>query len=276
MKVGGAMIVLLAATWAGTALAAGEAGTQAAPGRAGGEQLNGLTVMKSSRELYTAGDMRSKVTLTLIDKDEKVRKIVTRRFWKHYGGKDGFDSKILFLTEQPPDQRGVGFLIWDYAGEGKNDDLWLYLPSLRKTRRMSVRDQDDSFMGSDLTFADMGQRRLDEDEHQLLREEKLNGVDTYVVQSVPKDKSSVYSRRLSWIARDGTTRKIEYYDRKNELLKIQTIEWQNNQNVLVWLRAKVQNVQTGHRTIFEITDLKVNTGLSDQDFTERTLQAGLR
>ena len=241
------------------------------------EPLTGRDVMKKSRELYLAKDQVSTVTLRKIDKKGDEQRIVTKRYWKAYGGKEGFESKTLFVTEMPPDQRGVGFLIGDYTKAGRPDDLRLYLPSLKQVRRMTTREQDDAFMGSDLTFADLGQRELDEDTHTLLRTEKCPPAECYVVESVPKDKESLYGKKLTWVPTgDFTPVKIDYSDRKGELLKTQAIEWQHPDNVWAWKKAEVKNVQTAHRTLFEISDLKNNVGLSDDDFTERALKTGVR
>lgn len=189
-------------------------------------------------------------------------KIEASRYWKNYRAKEGLDSKMLLVTDFPPDSRGISFLIWDYSQENKTDDLWLYLPALRMVRRISAQDQNDAFLGSDLTFGDMGQRRLDEDEHKLLREEGYLGTQTYVVESVPKEKTSIYSKKVSWISKDSwTVLKIDYYDRNSKLLKRQTIEWQSLDNFSVWKKTEVTNVQNGHRTIFEVSDLQVNGDL---------------
>lgn len=239
--------------------------------------LTGLDVMKKTRELYLANDQLSTVTLRKIDKRGDEQKIVTKRYWKAYGGKDGFESKTLFVTEFPPDQRGVGFLIWDYHKAGQADDLRLYLPSLKQVRRMTTREQDDAFMGSDLTFADLGQRELDEDTHTLLRTERCGATQCYVVQSVPKDQESLYGKKITWVpVTDFTPLRIDYYDRKGDLLKTQAIEWQRPSNVWAWKRAEVKNVQTSHKTLFEISDLRNNVGLSDDEFSERILKTGPR
>lgn len=237
----------------------------------------GLEIMKKARDLYLAQDQISTVTLTLREKGGAERKIVTRRLWKNYQGEEGLDSKTLFWTEFPPDNRGTGFLIWDYAIEGKPDDLWLYLPSLRQSRRMTTRDQDDAFMGSDLTFADMGQRRLDEDDHKLLGEESYQKTPCYVVESIPKEGNSIYSKRISWVSKkDWLTLKVDYYDRKGDLLKTRTIVWQEKEGFHVYRESVVRNVQTGHSTVFAISDLKVNNGLRDEEFSERNLRRGMR
>ncbi|MHB8482127.1 MAG: outer membrane lipoprotein-sorting protein [Nitrospiria bacterium] len=239
--------------------------------------ITGLEVMKKKNEAYVANDQVNTVTLNLFTKDGDGKKIITKRFWKNFGGKEGFATKTLFFTEWPPDAKGTGFLIWNYSEAGKTDDLWLYLPSLRQTRHVSSRGQDDAFMGSDLTFGDMGQRRLEEDDHKLLREEACGQEQCYVVESVSKDKEGIYSKKIHWITkRDFITMKTEYYDRKGELLKTQTIDWQEVSNHKAWKRSTVVNTQTGHKTIFEISDLKINPGLSNDLFTERTLMTGIR
>jgi outer membrane lipoprotein-sorting protein len=249
-----------------------------APGKPGEaqEKPDGLAIMKKSRELYLPKDQVSTVTLQLIDKDGSERKIVTRRLWKNYAGQDGLDSKTLFWTEFPPDNKGTGFLIWDYAVDGKPDDLWLYLPSLRQSRRMTTRDQDDAFMGSDLTFADMGQRRLDEDTHTFAGDGKFGNTPCYVVRSVPKEKNSFYSKKESCISKDWLTLGINYYDRKGDLLKTQTIDWMEKDGVHIYKQMVVKNIQTGHSTIFTISDLKLDNGLRDDELTERALKTGLR
>jgi len=263
---------LCAAAAALGAMAVVSAGSMAAE-----SEITGLDVMKKTKELYLANDQMSTVTLRKIDKRGDEQKIVTKRYWKAYGGKDGFESKTLFVTEFPPDQRGVGFLIWDYHKAGQPDDLRLYLPSLKQVRRMTTREQDDAFMGSDLTFADLGQRALDEDTHTLLKTERCGATECYVVQSVPKDQESLYGKKITWVpTADFTPLRVDYYDRKGDLLKTQAIEWQRPNNVWAWKRAEVKNVQTSHKTLFEISDLQNNVGLNDEDFSERVLKTGPR
>ena len=241
--------------------------------------IDGLEIMKKKSEAYMANDQMSTVTLHLFTKEGDEKRIVTKRYWKNFGGKDGMATKTLFFTEFPPDAKGTGFLIWNYTAVGKPDDLWLYLPSLRQTRHVSSRGQDDAFMGSDLTFGDMGQRRLEEDDHKLLKEESCGDKQEicYVVESVSKDKEGIYSKKIHWITKnDFTTMKIEYYDRKGELLKSQKINWQEVSGYKAWKNSEVSNVQTLHKTIFEISDLKINTNLKEDLFKERTLTTGIR
>lgn len=240
-------------------------------------KLTGAQVMERVEHANMTMDQTSVVTMTLIDAQGNKRTIKTLRFHKHFGGKGGFDNKSVFYTEYPPDQKGTGFLIWDYAIKGKPDDLWLYLPSLRSVRRMTTRDQNDSFMGSDLTFSDMGARRLDEDEHKLVFEGLCKGCSdvSYIVDSFPKEADSPYGKKRYFISKkDLVARKVEFYDRNMKGLKLQTIFWEKIGDVLVWTRSEITNVQSKHQTIFEITDIKNNTGLKDSVFAARVLEKG--
>src|SRR4030067_1853263 len=103
--------------------------------------LSGLDIMKKVDELPQGDDQKSTVTLRLISAQGQERKIVPSRYWKNYRGKEGFYSKTLFFTDFPPDVKSTGFLIWDYAQEGKPDGSWLSLPSLRRGRKESIRAQ---------------------------------------------------------------------------------------------------------------------------------------
>ena len=240
--------------------------------------LTGAEIMNKSRELlYQVDDQKNTVTLWLIEPDGAMKRIVASRYWKNYRGEGGIDNKMLLVTEFPADSRGVAFLVWDYAQEGKPDDLWLHLPALRMVRRISGQDLNDAFLGSDLTFGDMGQRALSQDTHTLLNEELYQGDLCYVVESVPKEKESPYHKKVSWISKKNwTILKIDYYDPDQKLLKRQTIEWQQVKQMSVWKRTNVTNIQNAHRTVFEVSGLEINTHLQDQDFTERALKQGLR
>ncbi|MBO4804796.1 MAG: outer membrane lipoprotein-sorting protein [Paludibacteraceae bacterium] len=103
----------------------------------------------------------------------------------------------------PSDVKGTGFLTWDYDQANKDDDKWLYLPAMKKTRRISgSSSKTDYFMGTDFTYDDMGRRNLEEDTHTLLREETLNGHKCWVLQSSPKKAGDIYTKRISWIRQD--------------------------------------------------------------------------
>lgn len=226
-------------------------------------------------------DQRSKLTITLIDKDGNERKNVYLRLWKDYGGQEQVADKMVLFTEYPPDARGSGFMRWAFTAEAdKNADQWIYLPVLRKTRRVAIRDPGDSFLGSDLTYADISGRSVDQDEHTLLKTEEKDGEQFYLIESKPKESAPLYSKRVSWFTKaDWNACKkvaVHYYDTKGLLLKKQALTWQQVDDAWLWKRVEVENVQTKHKSVFEVDDAEVNVGLDDEIFTERTLKTGYR
>lgn len=227
-------------------------------------------------------DQRSTLTVILRDAAGNEKKNVYKRYWKDAGGEDQIVDKMMLFTQFPPDAEGTGFMRWGYLPEaGKNADQWLFLPSLNTIRRVSVRDPGDSFLGSDLSYQDISFRALDQDEHELLREETKDGETYYVVESRPKEDDPLYGKRVSWFHKTAdpsncNKTRIEYYDTRGALLKTQSLSWQKVKDAWVWDTVEVDNVRTGHSSVFQVTDVEVNVGLRDRLFSERTLRRGVR
>ena len=142
-----------------------------------------------------------------------------------------------------------------------------------------MRDPGDSFLGSDLTYWDISPRALEADNHQLLKHEEKDGIQYYLVESVPLEKNPLYSKRQSIFVKNKSwdqcyKANVDYFDKKNLLLKRQHITWQQINNAWVWKEVKVQNVQTKHISKFQVADVKVNIGISDNMFSERSLTSG--
>lgn len=245
------------------------------PLTAPGEELTGLEIVRKWDERDQGKDLTSGSTFKLINSkgQERVRK--TRRYWIDMKGKDGFDEKSIIFFDRPSDVKGTSLLNWSYEDPDKDDDQWLYLPALRKIKRISASDKEKSFMGSDLTFDDMGDRKVESDVHKLLRVEELDGHTCYVVEMVPKDKKYMYSRKEKWIDKETfVDYRTDFYDRKGRFLKRQRIDWKKVDNVWVTTRIYVKNEQTGHSTLIEINDIKLNTGLDEGQFMKRKMESG--
>ncbi len=200
---------------------------------------------------------------------ERLRKIT--RFQRNYSV-GVFESKSLIRFQHPADVKGTGFLMWEYSGD-KDDDQWLYLPALGKVKRIAARDKGENFMGSDFTYEDIGGRDLDDDHFTLLGEEILNDNDCFKIDAVPVEGESSYHRRISWIdKRKWLALKVEFYDKKNRLMKIMTLD-ELRKDGPYWsvLKMRMENVQTGHKTIMVMSDIKYDAGIRDDYFTERFL-----
>lgn len=245
------------------------------------EAASGAEVVKQCAFKPAGKDQKSRLTVILRDKEGSERKHVYLRFWKDFGGVDGVAEKMVLFTEFPPDAKGAAFMRWGYTkASDKNADQWIYLPVLKKNRRVTIRDPNESFLGSDLTYRDISPRELDDDTHKLLHAESRGGSTLYLVESASRKSGSLYSKTQTMYVRSGqgwancAAVKAQYFDNKGELLKRQQISWQQVGGAWVWDKVQVENVQTGHASMFQVSDVNVNVGLKDDIFTERTLQAG--
>lgn len=192
-------------------------------------------------------------------------------------GKDKKDRKSIMFFEYPGDVKGTGFLTWNYDELSKDDDKWLYLPAMKKTRRISGSSaKQDFFMGSDFTYDDMGNRNVDEDTHKLLGEETVDGHKCWKLESTSKDNRDIYSKKIALIRQDCLIPvKVEYFDKMDKLhrrLEISDITQVDG----FWTAQKLHmtNVQTGHQTILEIKDSKYNIPLEEAKFNVTTLEKG--
>lgn len=219
------------------------------------------------------GDTRkAKMVMTLINNvgDKRIREVVS--YQKDYGK----DTKAIMIFQSPGDVKGTGYLSWEYDDEDKEDNRWLYMPALRKIRRISGSSNDDYFMGTDFTYDDMGDRNVDEDEHSLLREEELNGYQCWVVQSIPKDiDEGDYSKKISWIRQDiDMAVKIEYYNEYGLLKTYYAKEIVQLDGIWTAQEKLMINKQDEHQTILEMTELKFNLAMDDNLFRTSMLKRG--
>ena len=185
------------------------------------------------------------------------------------------EKKIMFFLS-PADVKNTSFMSWSYDSD-QSDDQWIYLPALKKTKRISSDSKSDYFMGSDFTYDDLGDRKLEDDTHKLLREETLDGKECYVVESIPKNKDYMYSKTLVWVNKSNFIGvKKEFYDEDEELLKILSIkEIKEVSGIWVITNSEMKNIQKNHRTTITLKKVQINTGISDSQFSERIMMRGL-
>ena len=236
--------------------------------------LSGRDIMLKVKNRPDGDTRYSVIEMTLIQRNgnKRVRKLES---WAMDVGRD--TKKIMFFT-YPGDVKGTGFLTWDYDNPNKVDDKWLYLPAMKKTRRISGKSsKTDYFMGSDFTYNDMSTRSVDEEQHKFLREETLGGHKCWVVQSIPNDKDEIYKRRITWIRQDCLVAvKSEYFDKLDRLHRRLTVSSIGNvQGFWTINLMQMENVQTGHKTIIRMYGQKFNVKVSPNLFTVSKLEKGL-
>ena len=219
-------------------------------------------------------------TMTIVNRHRNggEKRSVYKRFVKNGQGKGNIHEKMLLVSEYPPEASGMGFLRWEYTEQaGKYPDQWLYTPSLRNVRKISVRDDQERFLGSTLTLGDIGVRPVKQDKHRIVKQGKSKEAMNYIVESTPVDKQDAYSKRVYHFIKEddwATCRvaSIDYYDRKGVLEKKQNNRWQRISESWVWQHVTVENVQTKELSTFQLEDVEVNVGLKDSLFSKRQLR----
>jgi len=213
----------------------------------------------------------SDMTMSLISSNGKERQRFLHQFFKDYGE---VEKKTMFF-KSPADVKNTSFMNFSYTDD-RDDDQWLYLPALKKIKRISGGSKDDYFMGSDFTYEDMEKRNPNKDIHKLLREEKLNGEDCFVVESIPKEEGQ-YSKRIAWVIKDKwIPLKIEFYDEDSEHLKTLSItKYEELKGYWTIITQEMVNVQRDHKTIIDLSNIKIENGTGDEYFTQRAMMRGL-
>jgi len=237
------------------------------------QEITGLKIIENVYNRPTGNDQTADLTMSLVNSrgDERVR--IISQFLKDFGE---LEKKIMFFVS-PADVYNTSFMNWSYDEVGKDDDQWIYLPALKRVKRISSDSKSDYFMGSDFTYDDLGDRHPSSDTHKLLREEEIDGEMCYVVESTPKEEEYMYSKTITWIVKDKWIgKKKEFYDEDDELLKTLTVkESVTLKDVIVITISEMHNVQSDHKTIMKLENVQVNTGVSDNKFTERMMKRGM-
>ncbi|MFC3120858.1 outer membrane lipoprotein-sorting protein [Agaribacter flavus] len=182
-------------------------------------------------------------------------------------------DKSLTIFDQPRDVAGTAFL--SFSHPVGPDDQWIYLPAIKRVKRIATRNKSGPFMGSEFAYEDMASFEIEKYTFAYLQDDTFNDIDCFVVEQVPVDKYSGYKRQVAWIDKEHyRVHKIEYYDRKNALLKVLTMDEYEQYENKFWraLRADMENVQTGKSTTLLTSDIVFKTGLDEQDFDKNALR----
>ncbi len=217
-------------------------------------------------------DRTAELSFTLINKQGKKRVRQVKSYQKDIGE----DTKSVMCFVSPSDVKNTIFLQHDYDDPSKEDDKWLYLPALKKVRRIAGSSKNDYFMGTDFTYDDMGDRNVDEDDHKLLEDETIEGYDCWVKEARPKDKDYMYSRVVSWIRKDiHIPIKMDFYDRHENLMKSMKLsDFKQTEGFWKAFKLEMENYQQKHRTIIEYQKVRYNTGLNDNLFEVSAIEKG--
>jgi hypothetical protein len=218
--------------------------------------------------------------MILIDKNANQRERAIHAMRRDVGE----DTYTIMFFVSPADVKDTGFLTYDYDDDTKDDDQWLYLPALKKTKRIASTDKSGSFMGSDFTYADMTDRKLDYYDYTLMKETDVDGVPVWQIESIPNTEKEIeetgYTKSIVFVRKDNYVviravswvkkgKRLKYFEVK-KLEKIDGI-WTPTEMHMTTKKGKT----TIHKTVLLVHDVRYNQKLDDDLFTVRRLEKGL-
>ena len=225
--------------------------------------------LKSESAMSGFKDATSKMQMSLINArgQEKTRTMKM----KVLEGEDEDKSLMEFLT--PADVKGTKFLSYEHID--KDDDQWMYLPALKRIKRISSKNKSGAFMGSEFSYEDLSASNTKKYTYSdTLDEVVVDGVAMYKSERKPISKYSGYTKLISWIDKETfLVQKVEYYDRKKKLLKTAYFEdYKNYGDVYRIGKITMKNIQNDKSTILIWSEEKIRTGLKEKDFHKRYLK----
>jgi len=239
---------------------------------AGSAEEKGLRIaQETDRRDRGWGDQRADMEMLLRNRqgDESRREIRTRTLEMESDG-----DKSLTIFDSPRDVKGTAFLSFTHALTP--DDQWLYLPALKRVKRISSRNKSGPFMGSEFAYEDMNSQEVEKYTYKWLRDEAVDGHDTHVIERRPVYEYSGYTRQVVWIDKKiWQPVKVEFYDRKNALLKTLRLHGYKAYLDKPYWRARrmeMENHQTGKSTTLNWKNYQFRAGLTERDFDRNTLK----
>lgn len=186
---------------------------------------------------------------------------------------EGDGDKGLTVFDEPRDIKGTAFLSYSHALVA--DEQWIYLPALKRVKRISSSNKSGPFMGSEFAYEDISSFEIPKYNYLYLRDEVLEGIDCFVLELRPQYQYSGYTKSYVWVDKaEYRNQKVEYYDRKGSLLKVQRFtDYQLYLNQ--YWRAHtmtMDNKQNGKSTTLYWTNFKFKTGLTSADFKKNDLK----
>ncbi|WP_083607997.1 outer membrane lipoprotein-sorting protein [Teredinibacter haidensis] len=238
-------------------------------------------IMKKVDERYTGDTSNSEATLVLIDKRDRQRV----RELSMFSSENTEVEKSIIFFRSPSDVKNTSYMAYDWSDESKEDDSWLYLPALKKVRRVAASDESGAFMGSDFSYADINGTDYEDFDYTLENvSDPVEGFDCWVIKSTPKNRSVIketgYSESISWVRKDSYMmvksiiqvkkgKRTKYFSAK-DIEKIQG----------VWTAKTLQMVTTRqgareHSSVFKIQNIQYNKGVDETLFDTQAMQRGI-
>jgi len=239
-----------------------------------GADLTGKQIIEKVYNRKTPKDQQAILKMSLVNRQGKKRVRKIKQTSKKFGD---VEKSIMFFMA-PSDIKNTSFMNWSYTKPNKDDDQWIYLPAIKRVKRISSDSKSDYFMGSDFTYDDLGDRHPSKDIHKLLRVEKYKGEECYVIESKPKNKDYFYSKTITWVVKGKWIGlKRDFYDEDGEMLKTLTVEkYEKIDDYYIITNSVMNNKQKKHKTVMALSKIKIDRDISSKKFTERMMKRGIK
>ena len=182
-------------------------------------------------------------------------------------------DRSIAVFESPRDVKGVAIL--SYAHKQEADDQWLYLPALKRVKRIASKNKSGPFLGSEFSFEDFSFQEVEKYEYEYIKDESYLGKDCFVIKRIPLDPYSGYTKQLVWIDKEYyLVQKIHHFDRKSFHLKTQTFGEYKQYLGFFWQphRIEMQNHQNGKSSVLKFEEVFFKQGLTANDFSQNSLK----
>ena len=244
------------------------------------ETVDGRWIMEQVDARDDGENMTVDSTMILIDKNGSER----RRDMKVFSKDKGRDTLKMQFFIAPADVKDTGFLTYDYYSGAKDDDQWLFLPDLRKTKRIATSDKSSSFMGSDFSYADMTRRVVDEWNYTLLKEDEVDGHKVWLVEAVPVSKEVEdrygFQKSILFVRQDIfiEIRAVHVLQEANKVKYMEVKALEQIDGIWVaterWMKT-TRSKRTLHSTKLIWSNVRLNQNLEESFFSVRQLEKGL-
>lgn len=217
---------------------------------------------------FGSGSADLTMTLSNAQGEQSVRRLRARILENPDG------EKRLFLFDDPPDVRGTSMLAFTHRLH--SDDLWMYLPAIKRVKRITSNNKAGPFMGSEFAYEDLGSQEVEKFTYRYLRDEQRDEIDCFVIERRPIDPDSGYTRENLWVDKgEYRPRRVEYYDRKDALLKVLTLRGFRLYDNKYWRadEMRMSNVQTGKETLLQWSHYEFGGQWNDLAFDPQRLAA---
>jgi hypothetical protein len=244
------------------------------------EELTAREIMQRVEDRDEGHPSIVDVEMTLIDGSGHKRLREIRAF----GLDRGKEELLLLFFLSPADLEDTGFLTYDYGESGKDDDQWLYLPALKKSKRIASSDRSGSFMGSDFSYADLTSRDLDQYDYTLMQETEVGAAKVWQIESIPRTKKEIeetgYTKSILWVRQDNfvVIRSVGWLETGGRLkyMEIKALEQIDG----IWIGTEIhmttkKGSETLHKTVLRNSNIRFRQALDEGFFTVRQLEKGL-